>query len=171
MAIKSDRWIKTMAAQGMIDPFVPNQLRQLETHGRLLSYGTSSYGYDLRCEPTFSFIDDHTLSMIDPKNFDQSRLKTITANSYEIPANATVRITSTESFCIPPNIIAWCVGKSTYARCCVVVNSIVLPPGWKGQLTLLLANTAPIPVKIYANEGIAQIIFAEVATETLDSIK
>ena len=146
MSIKSDRWIRRMALeQRMIEPFEPNQVK--EVNGRkVVSYGTSSYGYDIRCSDEFKLFTNINTTIVDPKNFDP--------NSFALTRTV-------EYFRIPRNVLVACLGKSTYARCGIIVNVTPLEPEWEGYVTLEFSNTTPLPAKIYANEGVAQVIFLE----------
>ena len=160
MTIKSDIWIKKMAAQGMIDPFMPEQVRNIN-HEKIISYGLSSYGYDIRCAPEFKVFTNINNTIVDPKNFTQDSFVTVKNEVCIIPPNSFVLGYSIERFHIPRKILTLCVGKSTYARCGIIVNVTPLEPEWEGQITLEFSNTTPLPAKIYANEGVAQILFLE----------
>jgi dCTP deaminase len=162
VTVKSDRWIIDMAdGHAMIEPFSREQVR------RGISYGVSSYGYDFSLADEFKLPDLASLTDLDPKNDNADHFENVTAESLLIPANSFVLGRSREYFKIPRNIITVCFGKSTYARCGIVVNVTPFEPEWEGFATLSLANTAPVPVRVYANEGIAQLIFLE-ATELCD---
>ncbi len=161
MSIKSDRWIRRMAQEhGMIDPFEPGQVRQSD--GRpIVSYGTSSYGYDVRCAPEFKIFTNINSAIVDPKRFDQSSFVDLTAETCIIPPNSFALARTIEFFRIPRNVLTICVGKSTYARCGIIVNVTPLEPEWEGHVTLEFSNTTPLPARIYANEGVAQMLFFE----------
>lgn len=161
MAIKSDQWIKKMAIQeGMIEPFEAEQVSHGE-NGRLVSYGLSSYGYDVRCANEFKIFTNINSAVVDPKAFDENSFVDVTADCCIIPPNSFVLARTVEYFRIPRNILTVCLGKSTYARCGIIVNVTPLEPEWEGFVTLEFSNTTPLPAKIYANEGVAQIIFLE----------
>jgi len=159
MAIKSDSWIRRMALEhGMIDPFVTTQVRHNE-NGRIVSYGTSSYGYDVRCANEFKIFTNINSTIVDPKAFDSNSFMDVTADICIIPPNSFVLARTVEYFRIPRDVLTVCVGKSTYARCGIIVNVTPLEPEWEGHVTLEFSNTTPLPAKIYANEGIAQMLF------------
>ena len=161
MTIKSDRWIRRMATEHrMIDPFEPNQIR---THGgdRIISFGTSSYGYDIRCANDFKIFTNINSAIVDPKNFDDNSFVDIKSDVCIIPPNSFALARTVEHFRIPRNVLTICLGKSTYARCGIIVNVTPLEPEWEGHVTLEFSNTSPLPAKIYANEGVAQVIFFE----------
>ena len=161
MTIKSDRWIKRMALEhGMIEPFEPAQVR---AHGdaRVVSYGVSSYGYDVRCADEFKIFTNINTTIVDPKRFDEKSFVDFRGDCCIIPPNSFALARTVEYFRIPENVLVLCVGKSTYARCGVIVNVTPLEPGWESQVTLEFSNTTPLPAKIYANEGVAQMIFLE----------
>ncbi len=161
MSIKSDRWIRRMAAeQGMIEPFSADQVRYAEG-ARIISYGTSSYGYDVRCAAEFKIFTNINSAVVDPKEFDQSSFVDMRANVCIIPPNSFALARTVEYFRIPRNVLTICLGKSTYARCGIIVNVTPLEPEWEGHVTLEFSNTTPLPAKIYANEGVAQMIFFE----------
>jgi len=156
MPVKSDKWIRRMAErERMIEPFAEGKRRE-----GVISYGPSSYGYDLRLADEFRLIESREGLVIDPKNFDAKALKDI-SNSPVIPPGAYVLTRSLEYFRIPRNVIALCFGKSTYARSGIVVNVTPLEPEWEGYITMSISNTSPFPVRLYAGEGIAQVIFIE----------
>lgn len=145
---------------GMIEPFVPQQTR--ETHGkRLISFGTSSYGYDVRCADEFKIFTNINSSVVDPKAFDEKSFVDLKSDVCIIPPNSFVLGHTVEYFRIPRNVLTICLGKSTYARCGIIVNVTPLEPEWEGHITLEFSNTTNLPAKIYANEGIAQVIFLE----------
>lgn len=157
MAVKTDGWIRRMALEkGMIEPFVENQVRQ-----GVISYGLSSYGYDFRVADEFRVPADGNATVIDPKAPRLDTFRTVKADHVVIPPNSFVLARSVETFRIPRDVITVCTGKSTYARCGVVVNVTPFEPEWEGTATLEISNTAPRPAKLYANEGIAQLLFLE----------
>jgi dCTP deaminase len=161
MAIKSDRWIKKMARDhGMIEPFVENQVRY-DDGKSLISYGTSSYGYDVRCANEFKVFTNINSAVVDPKSFDETSFVDLNSEVCVIPPNSFVLARTVEYFRIPRNVLTICLGKSTYARCGIIVNVTPLEPEWEGHVTLEFSNTTPLPAKVYANEGIAQMIFLE----------
>lgn len=161
MSIKSDAWICRMAEEyKMIDPFESRQIRQ-NTSGKIISYGVSSYGYDVRCANEFRVFTNIHSAIVDPKCFDEESFVTLKGDVCIIPPNSFALARTVESFCIPRNILTICVGKSTYARCGIIVNVTPLEPEWEGQVTLEFSNTTPLPAKIYANEGVAQMLFLE----------
>ena len=161
MTIKSDKWIRKMAKEKrMIDPFEPNQVRS-NNEKRLISYGTSSYGYDVRCSSQFKIFTNINSATVDPKNFDENSFVNLVGNECVIPPNSFALASTIEHFKIPRNILTICLGKSTYARCGIIVNVTPLEPEWEGHVTLEFSNTTSLPAKIYANEGVAQMIFLE----------
>lgn len=160
MAIKSDRWIRRMAADGMISPFEPQQVRQHQGN-KVISYGTSSYGYDVRCANEFKIFTNINSAIVDPKNFDRNSFVDLRAEVCIIPPNSFVLAHTVEYFKIPRKVLTICVGKSTYARCGIIVNVTPLEPEWEGHVTLEFSNTTNLPAKIYANEGVAQMLFLE----------
>ncbi|HEY8266594.1 MAG TPA: dCTP deaminase [Steroidobacteraceae bacterium] len=160
MAIKSDRWIRRMAGQGMIEPFEAGQVRAVDGH-RIVSYGTSSYGYDVRCAPEFKIFTNINSTIIDPKNFDPKNFVDFNGEVCIIPPNSFALARTVEYFRIPRNVMVICLGKSTYARCGIIVNVTPLEPEWEGHVTLEFSNTTPLPARIYANEGVAQFLFFE----------
>ena len=162
MTIKSDKWIRTMATkEGMIEPFEAGQVREIGGN-KVISYGTSSYGYDVRCATEFKiFTNVHTTSVVDPKNFDESSFVSIDEDYCIIPPNSFALARTVEYFRIPSNVLTVCLGKSTYARCGIIVNVTPLEPEWEGHVTLEFSNTTPLPAKIYAHEGVAQMLFYE----------
>ncbi len=165
MSIKSDRWIKEMALnQGMISPFEEKQRRD-----RVISYGVSSYGYDVRIADEFKIFTNVFNSVVDPKNFDPKSFVDFRGEVCVIPPNSFALGRTVEYFKIPRNVMTICVGKSTYARCGIITNVTPLEPGWEGHVTLEISNTTPLPARIYANEGIAQILFFESDEECLIS--
>ena len=161
MSIKSDHWIRSMAAQhGMIEPFAPDQVREHEGR-RLISYGTSSYGYDVRCADEFKVFTNINSTIVDPKAFDARSFVDVKADVCIIPPNSFALARTVEYFRIPRSVLTVCLGKSTYARCGIIVNVTPLEPEWEGHVTLEFSNTTPLPAKIYANEGVAQMLFFE----------
>jgi dCTP deaminase len=161
MTIKSDRWIRRMVAEhAMIEPFEPKQVRST-SEGRIISFGTSSYGYDIRCANDFKIFTNINSAVVDPKNFDDDSFVDIKSDICIIPPNSFALARTVEYFRIPRNVLTICLGKSTYARCGIIVNVTPLEPEWEGHVTLEFSNTSPLPAKIYANEGVAQVIFFE----------
>ena len=161
MSIKSDRWIRRMAqSHGMIEPFEPGQVREVNGH-RIVSYGTSSYGYDVRCAAEFKIFTNINSTIVDPKDFDPSSFVDFTGDICIIPPNSFALARTVEYFRIPRSVLTICLGKSTYARCGIIVNVTPLEPEWEGHVTLEFSNTTPLPAKIYANEGVAQMLFFE----------
>lgn len=165
MSIKSDKWIRRMAeSHGMIEPFEPGQVRE-NGGGRLISYGTSSYGYDIRCSSEFKIFTNINSAIVDPKNFDDSSFVDFHGDVCIIPPNSFALARTVEYFRIPRNVLTICLGKSTYARCGIIVNVTPFEPEWEGYVTLEFSNTTTLPAKIYANEGVAQVIFFEADEE------
>ena len=161
MSIKADKWIRRMAAEhGMIEPFSPGQVRDTE-NGRVISYGTSSYGYDIRCADEFKIFTNINSTIIDPKRFDPNSFVDFRGPVCIIPPNSFALARTVEYFRIPRNVLTICLGKSTYARCGIIVNVTPLEPEWEGHVTLEFSNTTPLPARIYANEGVAQVLFFE----------
>jgi dCTP deaminase len=159
MSIKADHWIRRMAEEeGLIDPFEPNQICESEK-GRVISYGTSSYGYDVRCSDEFKIFTNIHSAVVDPKNFDGQSFVDLKADVCIIPPNSFALARTVEYFKIPRDVLTLCLGKSTYARCGIIVNVTPLEPEWEGHVTLEFSNTTPLPAKIYANEGVAQLLF------------
>ncbi len=171
MSIKSDRWIRRMAEEHqMIEPFEPGQVR--ENGGeRIVSYGTSSYGYDVRCSDEFKIFTNIESALVDPKSFDEKSFVDKKNDVCIIPPNSFALARTVEFFRIPRNVLTICLGKSTYARCGIIVNVTPLEPEWEGHVTLEFSNTTPLPAKIYANEGIAQMLFLESDEECETSYK
>ena len=159
MSIKSDRWIRRMAATGMIEPFAPEQVRTNADGGRIVSYGTSSYGYDVRCANEFKIFTNINSTIVDPKAFDPQSFVDVKADVCLIPPNSFALARTVEFFRIPRSVLTVCLGKSTYARCGVIVNVTPLEPEWEGQVTIEISNTTPLPAKIHAFEGICQFLF------------
>lgn len=161
MSIKSDKWIRRMASQhGMIEPFEAGQVRA-DGANRLISYGTSSYGYDVRCSREFKVFTNINSATVDPKNFDENSFVDVVSDVCVIPPNSFALASTVEYFRIPRNVLTICLGKSTYARCGIIVNVTPLEPEWEGHVTLEFSNTTTLPAKIYANEGVAQMLFFE----------
>jgi dCTP deaminase len=159
MGIKSDKWIRRMAQQqGMIEPFESGQVRDAG-YGRVISYGTSSYGYDVRCSDEFKIFTNINSAIVDPKNFDSNSFVDIKSDVCIIPPNSFALARTVEYFRIPRDVLTICLGKSTYARCGIIVNVTPLEPEWEGHVTLEFSNTTTLPAKIYANEGVAQMLF------------
>ena len=155
MTIKSDRWIKRMAREHkMIEPFVESQVR-----GSAISYGVSSYGYDIRVADEFKVFTNINNTVIDPKNFDPRSFVDVKTDVCIVPPNSFALARTIEYFRIPRDVLTICLGKSTYARCGIIVNVTPFEPEWEGTVTLEISNTTPLPAKIYANEGIAQVLF------------
>jgi len=161
MSIKSDRWIRRMAREhGMIEPFSVAQVREHEG-GKIVSYGTSSYGYDVRCADEFKIFTNINSTIVDPKNFDEKSFVDFKGAVCIIPPNSFALARTVEYFRIPRSVLTVCLGKSTYARCGIIVNVTPLEPEWEGHVTLEFSNTTPLPAKIYAHEGVAQMLFFE----------
>ena len=161
MTIKSDKWIKEMAANhGMIEPFAESQIRHSDGND-LISYGTSSFGYDVRCATEFKVFTNINSAIVDPKSFDENSFVNFDSDICIIPPNSFALARTIEYFRIPRNVLTICLGKSTYARCGIIVNVTPLEPEWEGHVTLEFSNTTPLPAKIYANEGVAQMILLE----------
>jgi len=157
MSIKPDTWITRMAREHqMIEPFVDDQVRQ-----GVISYGVSSYGYDVRVGDDFKVFTNVYNTVVDPKNFDSKSFVDIKADVCIIPPNSFALARTIEYFRIPRNVLTVCLGKSTYARCGIIVNVTPFEPEWEGHVTIEISNTTPLPAKIYANEGIAQVLFFE----------
>src|SRR5579871_416304 len=155
--IKSDRWIRKAALErGMINPFSEKQVRE-----GVISYGLSSYGYDLRVADEFKIFTNVNTTVVDPKNFDERSFVTVRSDVCIVPPNSFALARSVEYFKIPREVLTICVGKSTYARCGIIVNVTPLEPEWEGHVTLEFSNTTNLPAKIYANEGVAQMLFLE----------
>ena len=157
MSIKSDRWIRRMAREhAMIEPYDEAQVRE-----GVVSYGVSSYGYDMRVANEFRIFTNVHSSIVDPKAFDEQSFVEYHSDICLIPPNSFALARSVEYFRIPRNVLTICVGKSTYARCGIITNVTPFEPEWEGYVTLEISNTTPLPAKIYANEGIAQVLFFE----------
>jgi len=161
VSIKADRWIREMAENhGMIEPFEPGQVRHVNDE-KVISYGTSSYGYDVRCAEEFKIFTNINSAVVDPKSFDASSFVDMHNSECIIPPNSFALARTVEYFRIPRNVLTVCLGKSTYARCGIIVNVTPLEPEWEGHVTLEFSNTTPLPARIYANEGVAQMLFFE----------
>jgi dCTP deaminase len=161
MSIKSDRWIRRMATERrMIEPFSPAQVRTAAGH-KIISYGTSSYGYDVRCAEEFKIFTNINSTIVDPKNFDEKSFVDFNGPMCIIPPNSFALARTVEFFRIPRSVLTVCLGKSTYARCGIIVNVTPLEPEWEGHVTLEFSNTTTLPARIYANEGVAQMLFFE----------
>lgn len=158
--VRNDRWIRDMARKGMIEPFEENLVRQ-----GVISYGISSYGYDMRIADEFKIFTNINNTVVDPKNFDPKSFVEFKGDVCIIPPNSFALARSVEYFRIPRDVLVICIGKSTYARCGIIVNVTPLEPCWEGYLTIEISNTTPLPAKIYANEGIAQLIFLKAEEE------
>jgi len=162
MSIKSDRWIRQMAReQGMITPFVDGQVKQNDDGEGVISYGLSSYGYDVRCSDEFKIFTNINSATVDPKNFCSSSFVDVQNDVCIIPPNSFALARTVEYLRIPRQVLTICLGKSTYARCGIIVNVTPLEPEWEGHVTLEFSNTTPLPARIYANEGVAQFLFFE----------
>ena len=159
MSIKSDRWIREMALKHkMIEPFVDGQVRTCEGQ-KVISYGLSSYGYDLRVAREFKIFTNVNGAIVDPKNFQEAAFVSLEGDYCIVPPNSFALARSVEYFRIPRDVLTVCLGKSTYARCGIIVNVTPFEPEWEGHVTLEISNTTPLPAKIYANEGLAQVLF------------
>jgi dCTP deaminase len=157
MSIKSDTWIARMAREHrMIEPFAENQVRE-----GVISYGVSSYGYDIRVADEFKIFTNVNTTIVDPKRFDQQSFVDFKGDVCIVPPNSFALARTVEYFRIPRSVLTICLGKSTYARCGIIVNVTPFEPEWEGTATLEISNTTPLPAKIYANEGIAQVVFFE----------
>jgi dCTP deaminase len=163
MSIKSDRWIRRMARDHrMIEPFAEGSVRRADAAGRkTISYGLSSYGYDMRVAPEFRIFTNVLSAVVDPKQFDSRSFVEFEGDVCIVPPNSFALARSVEYFRIPRNVLTICVGKSTYARCGIITNVTPFEPEWEGYVTLEISNTTPLPAKIYANEGICQVLFFE----------
>jgi dCTP deaminase len=171
VSIKPDKWIRRMAeSQGMIEPFEAGQIKVRDGQ-KLVSYGTSSYGYDVRCAREFKIFTNINSTIVDPKSFDPNSFVDVEADVCIIPPNSFALARTIEYFRIPRKVLTICLGKSTYARCGIIVNVTPLEPEWEGHVTLEFSNTTPLPAKIYANEGVAQMLFLESDEECETSYK
>ena len=167
MSIKSDKWITKMSAEhNMISPFTPTQIKSDK-----ISYGVSSYGYDIRVADEYKIFTNVNNSIVDPKNFDANSFIDFQGEICIVPPNSFALARSVEYFKIPRNVLTICVGKSTYARCGIIVNVTPFEPEWEGHVTLEISNTTPLPAKIYSNEGLCQVLFFESDEECLRSYK
>ncbi|MEW5791763.1 MAG: dCTP deaminase [Pseudomonadota bacterium] len=161
MALKSDKWIRRMAEQhGMIDPFEPRQIKSVDGNP-IVSYGLSSYGYDIRCADEFKIFTNVRSAIVDPKQFSEDSFVDFKGDVCIIPPNSFALARTVEYFRIPRSVLTICLGKSTYARCGIIVNVTPFEPEWEGYVTLEFSNTTPLPAKVYANEGVAQVLFLE----------
>jgi dCTP deaminase len=161
MGLKPDHWIRQMSLKhGMIEPFVEKQAR-----GNVVSYGVSSYGYDMRVADEFKIFTNVHSAIVDPKAFSEESFVDFKGDVCIVPPNSFALARSVEYFRIPRSVLTICVGKSTYARCGILTNVTPFEPGWEGYVTLEISNTTPLPAKIYANEGIAQVLFFEADAE------
>lgn len=168
MSLRSDRWIRRMAIEHkMIEPFIDGQMRESDGQ-KIVSYGLSSYGYDLRVAQEFKVFTNVYNSIVDPKHFRPDAFVDIHGDTCIIPPNSFALARSVEYFRIPRNVLTLCIGKSTYARCGIIVNVTPFEPEWEGYVTLEISNTTPLPAKVYAGEGLAQVLFfvAEEVCET-----
>jgi len=157
MSVKNDRWIRNMVREKeMIKPFADSQVRE-----GVISYGVSSYGYDLRVADEFKIFTNVNSSVVDPKNFDERSFVEFRGPVCMVPPNSFALARSVEYFKIPRSVLTICVGKSTYARCGIIVNVTPLEPEWEGFVTLEISNTTPLPARVYSNEGLCQIVFFE----------
>ena len=157
MGLKSDQWIRKMAREfGMIEPFADNQVRN-----GVISFGVSSYGYDIRVADEFKIFTNVFSAVVDPKHFDPRSMVDFKGDVCVIPPNSFALARTIEYFRIPRSVLTVCLGKSTYARCGIIVNVTPFEPEWEGFVTLEISNTTPLPARIYANEGIAQVLFFE----------
>ena len=170
MSIKADRWIIEKAQAGMIEPFDAGQVRSHEGQ-KIISYGTSSYGYDVRCANEFKIFTNINSTIVDPKAFDAKNFVDFVGDVCIIPPNSFALARTVEYFRIPRNVLTICLGKSTYARCGIIVNVTPLEPEWEGHVTLEFSNTTPLPAKIYAFEGVAQMLFLESDESCITSYK
>lgn len=165
--IKSDRWITKMAREhGMIEPFEAGQVREKDGD-KIISYGVSSYGYDVRCAEEFKIFTNINSATVDPKNFTDDSFVDVESDVCIIPPNSFALARTVEYFRIPRDILTVCLGKSTYARCGIIVNVTPLEPEWEGHVTLEFSNTTNLPAKIYANEGVAQMLFYQADSDDI----
>ncbi|MDF2549466.1 MAG: dcd [Chlamydiales bacterium] len=161
MSIKPDSWIREMAGKGMIEPFHDTLVSTNEKGEGIVSYGLSSYGYDLRVSNEFKVFTNVYNSLVDPKHFSDDSFVHLFQDKCIIPPNSFALAKSVEYFRIPRDILTLCIGKSTYARCGIIVNVTPFEPEWEGYVTIEISNTTPLPAVIYANEGIAQVLFLQ----------
>ena len=165
MSLQPDHWIRKMAKEkGMIEPFVDGQVRFADGE-KVISYGLSSYGYDLRVASEFKVFTNLHNSIVDPKDFNDNAFIYLESDVCIVPPNSFALARSVEYFRIPRDVLTVCIGKSTYARCGIIVNVTPFEPEWEGYVTLEISNTTPLPAKIYANEGLAQVLFYQGASE------
>lgn len=170
MSIKSDRWIiQHSRLNNMIEPFASDQVRAHQGRG-IISYGTSSYGYDVRCANEFKIFTNINSTIVDPKAFDPSSFVDFSSDVCIIPPNSFALARTVEYFKIPRDVLVICLGKSTYARCGIIVNVTPLEPEWEGHVTLEFSNTTPLPAKIYAGEGVAQMLFFQAARDDVCAV-
>lgn len=162
--VKNDRWIIEMGKNGMIEPFAASQVRK-----GVVSFGVSAYGYDIRIADEFRVAKPQPGKLIDPKKFDEDNFIHVSGDACEVPANSYVICRSLEYFKIPRDVLVICFGKSTYARCGIVVNITPLEPEWEGYITISVSNTSPFPVRLYAREGLAQLVFLAAEEECVTS--
>ncbi len=161
MPVMSDNWIRRMAvSERMIDPFVPSQVSKVDGNP-VISFGTSSYGYDIRCSDEFKIFTNINTAVVDPKSFSEESFVDFQGDVCIIPPNSFALARTVEYFRIPRSVLTMCLGKSTYARCGIIVNVTPFEPQWEGHATLEFSNTTPLPAKIYANEGVAQVLFLQ----------
>ena len=170
MSIQNDQWIEQAAKQGMISPFVAQQVKQQQGQAQI-SYGLSSYGYDVRCSREFKIFTNVHSAVVDPKAFDHKSFVSIETDVCVIPPNSFALARTVEYFKIPRDVLTICLGKSTYARCGIIVNVTPLEPEWEGHVTLEFSNTTNLPAYIYANEGVAQMIFLKANNPCVTSYK
>ena len=172
MSIKSDNWIIKMAKEhGMIEPFEAAQVRKNAAGEKVISYGVSSYGYDVRCANEFKIFTNINSAIVDPKAFSEESFVDVEADVCIIPPNSFALARTVEYFRIPRDVLTVCLGKSTYARCGIICNVTPLEPEWEGHVTLEFSNTTTLPAKIYANEGVAQMLFFQSDEECAVSYK
>ena len=172
MSIKSDKWITEMSKKSkMIEPFAESQVRKDKDNNKIISFGVSSFGYDVRCANEFKVFTNINSAIVDPKEFDDKSFVSINSDICVIPPNSFALARTIEYFRIPRNVLTICLGKSTYARCGIIVNVTPLEPEWEGHVTLEFSNTTNLPAKIYAGEGVAQMIFLESDEECKVSYK
>jgi len=168
MGVHSDKWIRRMAQKGMIEPFSEAQVRKTESGAPVISYGLSSYGYDLRVSNEFKVFTNVFSTVVDPKAFDEKSFVDMETDVCIVPPNSFALARSMEYFRIPRDVLTICLGKSTYARCGIIVNVTPFEPEWEGHVTLEISNTTPLPARIYAREGLAQVLFLA-ATEVCET--
>jgi len=172
MNIKSDEWIREQSEKmGLIEPFIPHQVKRTEDGSPLVSYGLSSYGYDLRVADEFKVFTNVYNTIVDPKHFSPDSFVDIKGPFCIIPGNSFALARSIEYFRIPRDVLTLCIGKSTYARCGIIVNVTPFEPEWEGYVTIEISNTTPLPAKIYSDEGIAQVLFFQSDSSCLTSYK